>query len=138
MVHEIFGAGTGALDDLEHQHQDAEREQDVAHRHRPLGARHQGQLHQRILEMHAGHQEGDDVVDRDRNQKQRKTDLLFERENQPFSGAPWIPQGIPQDTPPEPSYLIRWPNSGRHCELRQGSPAYSRTGRYAADPAPGP
>ena len=74
MVGEIFRAGARALDDFGKQQQDGEREQHVAQRHRPFRARHQRQLHQRIGERHVGHQEDDDVVDRERNQKQRKTD----------------------------------------------------------------
>ena len=42
-----------------------------------------GQRHERIAQGDAGHQEDDDVVDRERNQKKRKTDhrrgLLFKR-----------------------------------------------------------
>ena len=50
MIGEIFRAGPRALDDFEQQHQDGERQQHVAQRHRPFGARHQRQLHHRIGE----------------------------------------------------------------------------------------
>ncbi len=92
MIGEIFPAGTGALHDLEQQQQDAERKQDIAQRHRPLRAGHQRQRQKRLGESHAGHQEGDDVVDRERNQEERETDhghrrgLLFK--HRMFSGKP--------------------------------------------------
>src|SRR5438105_4439846 len=74
MIGEIFRAGTGALDDLQQQQENAERQKHVGKRYRPLGAGHQRQLHHRLGERYAGHQEDDDVVDRERNQKKRKTD----------------------------------------------------------------
>src|ERR1700685_998149 len=74
MIGEEFRAGARALDDLEQQQHDAERQQDIAQRHRPLSAGHQRQREQRLGEADAGHQEDDDVVDRERNQKQRETD----------------------------------------------------------------
>src|SRR5712691_2214931 len=74
MIGEIFRAGTRALDDLQQQQENAERQKHVGKRYRPLGAGHQRQPHHRLGERYAGHQEDDDVVDRERNQKKRKTD----------------------------------------------------------------
>src|SRR5712691_10267443 len=79
MIGEVFRTRTRALDDLEQQHQDSERQQHIAQRQRPLGARHQRQLQNRIGEGNAGHQEDDDVVDRERYQKKRKTDHRHRR-----------------------------------------------------------
>ncbi|GCC45624.1 hypothetical protein chiPu_0029873, partial [Chiloscyllium punctatum] len=69
MVGEIFRAGARALDDLEQQQQHAGGKQHVAERDLPLFARQQGQPDQRVREGHAGHQESDDVVDRERNEQ---------------------------------------------------------------------
>ena len=79
MIGEVFRTRTRALDDLEQQHQNSERQQHIAQRQRPLGARHQRQLQNRIGEGNAGHQEDDDVVDRERYQKKRKTDHRHRR-----------------------------------------------------------
>ena len=89
MVHQIFRARARTLDDFEQQQHDAAREQDVAQRHRPFGARQQCQVHPNGSgEGNVAHQEDDDVVDRERNEQQRKTDhggqrLIFRKRSIP-------------------------------------------------------
>ena len=74
MIGKKFRARARAPDDLQQQQQQAKRQQHIAQRHRPFHARHQRQGQQRLDERHIAHQQGDDVVDRERNQKQRETD----------------------------------------------------------------
>jgi len=74
-----FGAGRAPLMISTSSNKNSEREEYVAQRHRPLGAGHQRQLHQRVGEGHARHQKNDDVVDRQRNQK--------EADNRPWTSA---------------------------------------------------
>src|SRR4029077_17692955 len=74
MIRKEFRAGTSPLDQLQQQQEDAERQQHLAECQRPLCPRDQRHLHDRLLKRNAGHQENDDVVDRERDQKKRKTD----------------------------------------------------------------
>src|ERR1700738_1399407 len=106
MVGEVLRARTRAFNDLAQQQQDAERKQGIAQRHRPRRARRQRHGDERRGERNIAHQEGDDVVDRERNQKQRKTD---HRRRAFFSS-----KSEPSSSRQEPSYLTRWPNSGRY------------------------
>ena len=74
VIHQEFRAGPRALDHLQQQQHDAERKQEVGERDRPGLARDHRHLEQHVREGHAGHQEGDDIVHRERNQEQRETD----------------------------------------------------------------
>lgn len=74
MIHQEFRARPRTLDHFEQQQNHAEREQEIGERDRPSLARDHRHLEQHVRKGHAGHQEGDDVVHRERNQKQRETD----------------------------------------------------------------
>src|SRR6202171_2190142 len=114
MVHEELRAGARALDDLKQQQQNAERQKHIAQRHRPRGARRQRQCEERRGERDVAHQEGDDVVDCERNQKKRKTDhghrrgLLFKQERTiRFAAGNLLPYSLTEFRPTLPNAWVR-------------------------------
>ena len=83
--------------------------EDIAQCYRPSGARRQRQCDEGCRERDVAHQERDDVVDREWNQKQRKTDHGHRR------GLLFQARANPAVQRQETCYLTRWPNSGRNC-----------------------
>src|SRR5664279_2299221 len=96
---------TGRLHDLAEQQQDRQGDQHVARRHGPVAARNHVDVSPLAGPGQTGHQEGDDVVDREGDQQQREAE---DEHSQLPNG--WI---TPRSSPSAPGGLYTCRSSGR-------------------------